>query len=63
MKAASHRHYGFNDAEKNDRSRQSLSAIDCGQVFDDDEIADFLKNLDSENPLPIPRKVNSSPKR
>ena len=63
MKATSYKRYTLSEAEKNERSRQSLSAIDNGQVFDDDEIAEFLEKLDSESPLPIPRKVKLSPKR
>ena len=63
MRATSYKRYALSEAEKNDRSRQSLSAIDDGLVFEDDEIADFLEKLDSESPLPIPRKVKLSPKR
>jgi hypothetical protein len=63
MRATSYKQNVLSEAEKNDRSRRSLSAIDIGQVFDDDEVADFLENLDSENPIPIPRKVKSSPMR
>jgi hypothetical protein len=47
MRATSYKRLVLGEAEKNDRSRQSLFAIDSGQVFDDDEVADFLENLDS----------------
>ncbi len=47
MRATSDKRYALSEAEKNDRSRQSLSAIDDGLVFEDDEIADFFEKLDS----------------
>lgn len=47
MNATSYKRYALSEAEKNDRSLQSLSAIDDGLVFEDDEIADFFEKLDS----------------
>jgi hypothetical protein len=63
MRATSNKPYVPDEAGKNERTRQSLAAIDSGQVFEDDEVADFLDSLDSENPLPMPRKVKSPPER
>ena len=47
MRATSYKPYALSEAEKNERSRRSLAAIDDGQVFDDDELADYFEKLDS----------------
>jgi hypothetical protein len=63
MRATSNKPREPDASEKNQRTRQSLAAIDNGQVFEDDEVADFLDSLDTENPLPLPYKMKSPPER
>jgi len=63
MRATSNKPREPDESEKNQRTRQSLAAIDDGQVFEDGEVADFLDSLGTENPLPMPYKMKSPPER